>query len=43
VAVKQEKLQQEQAAPPKANSLPTDVELSKTGRSFGELAPHNLA
>ncbi|XP_037730811.1 suppressor of lurcher protein 1 [Drosophila subpulchrella] len=34
VAVKQEKLQQEQALPPKANSLPTDVELSKPGRSF---------
>ncbi|XP_017000317.3 uncharacterized protein Sol1 [Drosophila takahashii] len=43
VAVKQEKLQQEQPFAAKANSLPTDVELSKPGRSFGELAPHKLA
>ncbi|XP_017040955.1 suppressor of lurcher protein 1 [Drosophila ficusphila] len=34
VAVKQEKLQQQQAFAAKANSLPTDVELSKPGRSF---------
>ncbi|XP_017076754.2 suppressor of lurcher protein 1 [Drosophila eugracilis] len=34
VAVKQEKLQQEQAFAVKANSLPTDVELTKPGRSF---------
>lgn len=43
VVVKQEKLQQEQASAAKENSLMSDVELSKPGRSFGELAPHKLA